>query len=58
MRRARHPSRLRSDRPSGLGAIFVRIGNFRRAPLLAKFESVMQNLIQALDNGDTVIEIA
>ena len=38
--------------------IFVRIGNLRRGPLLAKFESVMQNLIQALNNGDKNIEIA
>ena len=38
--------------------IFVRIGNLRRGPLLAKFESVMQNLIQALNNGDKIIEIA
>jgi len=38
--------------------IFVRIGNVRRGPLLAKFESVMQNLIQALNNGDKIIEIA
>ena len=37
--------------------IFVRIGNVRRGPLLAKFESVMQNVILALDNGDKVIEI-
>jgi predicted nuclease of predicted toxin-antitoxin system len=37
--------------------ILVRIGNFRRGPLLAKFESVMQNLVYALDNGDKVIEI-
>ena len=38
--------------------IFVRIGNLRRGPLLAKFESVMQDLIQALNNGDKIIEIA
>jgi predicted nuclease of predicted toxin-antitoxin system len=38
--------------------IFVRIGNLRGGPLLAKFESVMQNLIQALNNGDKIIEIA
>ena len=38
--------------------IFVRIGNLRRGPLLAKFESVMHNLIQALNNGDKIIEIA
>ncbi|MFZ1108447.1 MAG: hypothetical protein WAN43_08895 [Rhodomicrobium sp.] len=30
----------------------------RRRPLLAKFESVMQNLIDALDSGDKIIEIA
>jgi predicted nuclease of predicted toxin-antitoxin system len=38
--------------------IFVRLGNLRRGPLLAKFESVMQNLMQALNNGDKIIEIA
>jgi predicted nuclease of predicted toxin-antitoxin system len=38
--------------------IFVRIGDLRRGPLLAKFESVMQNLTQALNNGDKIIEIA
>ncbi len=37
--------------------IFVRIGNLRRGALLAKFESVMQNLVQALDSGDKIIEI-
>jgi len=35
----------------------VRIGNLHRGQLLAKFESVMQNLIHALDNGGKVIEI-
>jgi predicted nuclease of predicted toxin-antitoxin system len=38
--------------------IFVRSGNLRRGALLAKFKSVMQNLIHALDNGDKIIEIA
>jgi predicted nuclease of predicted toxin-antitoxin system len=38
--------------------IFVRSGNLRRGALLAKFESVMQNLIDALDSGDKIIEIA
>ena len=33
-------------------------GNLRSGPLLAKFESVMQNLIEALNNGDRLIEIA
>jgi hypothetical protein len=30
----------------------------RRGALLAKFESLMQNLVNALDNGDKIIEIA
>jgi predicted nuclease of predicted toxin-antitoxin system len=37
--------------------IWVRMGNVRRGPLLAKFESAMQDLIQALDNGDKLIEL-
>ncbi len=37
--------------------IVVRLGNVRRRALLAKFESVMQNLVNALDSGDKIIEI-
>jgi hypothetical protein len=38
--------------------ILVRLGNLKRGALLAKFESLMQKLICALDNGDKIIEIA
>ncbi len=38
--------------------VFVRLGNMRRVALLAKFDNVMQDLTQALDNGDKIIEIA
>ena len=49
---------LAISRPDLCPVILVRLGNLRRGPLLAKFESVMQKMIQALDNGDRFIEIA
>jgi hypothetical protein len=32
--------------------VFLRIGDNRRPASLAKFESVLQNLVRALNNGD------
>lgn len=49
---------LAINQPEACAVILVCLGNVRRRPLLAKFESVMQKLIRALDNGDKVIEIA
>jgi predicted nuclease of predicted toxin-antitoxin system len=49
---------LALNQPEACPVVFVRLGNLRRGALLAKFESVMQNLIDALDNGDKIIEIA
>ncbi len=37
--------------------IFVRLGNVRREALFAKFESAMQDLINALDSGEKLIEL-
>ncbi len=49
---------LALSQPEACPVISVRSGNLRRGALLAKFESVMQNLIDALENGDKIIEIA
>ncbi len=38
--------------------VFLRIGKHRCLPLLAKFETVLQNLVRALDNGDQSIKVA
>jgi predicted nuclease of predicted toxin-antitoxin system len=48
---------LAISRPDICPVIFLRVGNVRRGPLLAKFERVMQNLVHALDSGDKHIEI-
>jgi len=49
---------LALNQPEACPVIFVRLWNLRRGALLAKFESLMQNLVNALDNGDKIIEIA
>jgi predicted nuclease of predicted toxin-antitoxin system len=49
---------LALSQPEACPVILVRVGNLRRGALLAKFDSVMQNLVNALDNGDKIIEIA
>ena len=37
--------------------VWVRLGNCRTAPLLAAFESALPKLIQALQQGDRVVEL-
>lgn len=49
-----HPSV--SD-PSGPSFVWVRIGNCRKSALLAAFDHVRSHLIQALNEGQKVIEI-
>ncbi|MFZ0571793.1 MAG: DUF5615 family PIN-like protein [Rhodomicrobium sp.] len=50
-------SSLAISRPDVCAVILVRGGNVRRQVLLARFESVMHDLINALDSGENIIEL-
>jgi predicted nuclease of predicted toxin-antitoxin system len=41
----------------GPSVVWVRMGNVRRATLLPKFEAALPQIVQALSNGDAVVEL-
>lgn len=43
--------------PNGPAFVWVRLGNCRKAALLAAFDRVLSSLMQALNQGDKVIEV-
>lgn len=42
----------------GPAIIWVRLGNVRRAPLLAKFDQALPQILQTLATGDGVVELS
>ncbi len=48
---------LASTDPSGPPLIWVRLGNCRKAAMLAAFDRVLPALIQALQEGNKVLEV-
>ena len=43
--------------PAGPPFVWVRLGNCRKSELLAAFDRVLPQLLQAIDAGDKVVEI-
>jgi predicted nuclease of predicted toxin-antitoxin system len=41
----------------GPSVVWVRIGNTRRAALLARFETELTNIVAALERGETIVEL-
>jgi predicted nuclease of predicted toxin-antitoxin system len=41
----------------GPSIVWVRVGNTRRAALLARFESELTNIVAALERGETIVEL-
>jgi predicted nuclease of predicted toxin-antitoxin system len=48
---------LSATDPSGPPFVWVRLGNCRKAALLAAFDRVLPQLVQAIDAGDKVVEV-
>jgi predicted nuclease of predicted toxin-antitoxin system len=46
--------RLLTDGPS---IVWLRVGNTRRAILLSRFESELPRIVEALERGETLVEI-
>jgi predicted nuclease of predicted toxin-antitoxin system len=42
----------------GPSVVWVRVGNTRRAELLRRFGSDLERIAAALENGETLIEVA
>lgn len=49
---------LRLAHGQGPAIVWVRLGNTRRLALLASMETLMPMMIEALERGETLIEIA
>ena len=49
---------LRLSHGKGPAIVWIRMGNTRRAALLAAMEPLMPMMIEALEPGETLIEIA
>jgi predicted nuclease of predicted toxin-antitoxin system len=41
----------------GPSIVWVRIGNTRRAALLARFDTELTNIVAALERGETIVEL-
>jgi predicted nuclease of predicted toxin-antitoxin system len=42
---------------AAIQVVWVRVGNCRKAVLLATFESLLQSIVAALESGDRLVEI-
>jgi predicted nuclease of predicted toxin-antitoxin system len=51
-------ARRRAIAPVGPDIVWIRLGNTRREALLIWFETVLPRIIEALEPGDPLIEVA
>ncbi len=49
---------MRAVREAGPPIVWIRMGNTRKAPLLALFERVLPAIVAALEAGEAVVEVS